>query len=253
MEVHIFNSPAELGAWAGKKAAALLKEAIGLRGVAHLVLATGASQFETLRYLTSDSDMEWGKVILFHLDEYLGIPLTHKASFRKYLQERVLAKVPPLQSVYLIDGQAPAAGECRRLNDLIRVHPIDVALVGMGENGHLAFNDPPADFNTKDPYIMVQLDQKCREQQVREAWFDRLEDVPLHAISMSVSQIMKSSHIICSVPEQRKASAVRDCLQNTVSPLYPASILQQHPSCDICLDADAASLLSTSTITQATK
>jgi len=182
---------------------------------------------------------------MFHLDEYIGLPITHPASFRKYLQERFLAKVPPLKAAWLINGESEAERECARLGEIIAKHPVDVALIGIGENGHLAFNDPPADFETEQPYIIVELDEACRKQQFGEGWFTSVEEVPRLAISMSVKQILQSKYIICSVPDSRKAVAVQNCLQQPVSNLYPASILQFHPNCTCYLDQSSAALLST--------
>jgi len=181
---------------------------------------------------------------MFHLDEYIGLGMEHPASFRKYLKERFVDRVGSLKAYYFIDGDAaePAA-ECRRLNELIRAHSIDVALVGIGENGHLAFNDPPADFETEEPYLVVDLDEKCRRQQLGEGWFPALEDVPRKAISMSIRQILKSQIIIVSVPDQRKAQAVKGALEGPVTNLCPSSILQRHPNCRIYLDLKSASLL----------
>jgi len=180
---------------------------------------------------------------MFHLDEYIGLSITHPASFRKYLQERFISKVN-LKNVYLINGEANPQQACEKLGELILQHPIDVALVGIGENGHLAFNDPRADFETEEPYIIVELDDACRQQQMNEGWFNSIDDVPQKAISMSIKQIMKSKNIICSVPDKRKAAAVKNCLENSVSNLCPASILQAHKNCIIYLDKDSASLLS---------
>jgi glucosamine-6-phosphate deaminase len=243
MQTHIFKTAEELGMAAGKKAANIIKNCIAERGVAHIILATGTSQFGILKYLTSDNEIKWDKVIMFHLDEYIGISSSHKASFRKYLTERFIEKVPGLKAAYLIHGESDPAAECKRLSDLIRRHPVDIALIGIGENGHLAFNDPPADFETEEPYIVVSLDEACRQQQMNEGWFHSLEEVPSQAISMSIKQIMKTKHIICSVPDKRKAKAVRDCLQNRISNIFPASILQQHEACYIYLDNGSASLL----------
>jgi glucosamine-6-phosphate deaminase len=182
---------------------------------------------------------------MFHLDEYVGIPATHPASFRNYLSERLVKRVHPGE-VHFIQGDAPnPERECIRIGDLITRAKIAVAFIGIGENGHLAFNDPPADFETERPYLIVNLDEKCRQQQVGEGWFHSLNEVPLQAISMSVKQIMKAEHIICTCPDRRKAEAVRDCLSidASVTPLLPASILQQHPHAYIFLDKDSASLL----------
>jgi glucosamine-6-phosphate deaminase len=243
MKKYILNDPAALGNASGKEAAEKIKEAISQKGVANIILATGTSQFETLQQLLGDKEIDWSAVNMFHLDEYIGLPITHKASFRKYLMERFIQKVPSLKAAHLIDGEADPASECTRLGQLILEHPIDVCLCGIGENGHLAFNDPPADFETTSPYIVVALDEACRNQQFGEGWFPTLDDVPKQAISMSIHQIMQSAHIICSVPDERKAKAVKDCLENEVSPLYPASILQQHPSCSLYLDKQSSCLL----------
>ncbi|NLR68935.1 glucosamine-6-phosphate deaminase [Chitinophaga varians] len=242
MKIIRSNNPQELGTTAGQDAAALINQAIREKGQANIILATGTSQFETLQELIA-TDIDWSKVVMFHLDEYIGLPVTHPASFRKYLKERFLQKVGPLKAAYLIDGETDPNAEIARLSALIQAHPIDVALVGVGENGHLAFNDPPADFTTKAPYLVVDLDQACRQQQANEGWFETAADVPAQAISMSVHQIMLSKHIICSVPGERKATAVKNSLEQPVSNLFPASILQQHPHCTFYLDTAAAALL----------
>lgn len=244
MELFIKNDPIELGKSAGKAAAELIRTTIANKGNANIILATGSSQFETLKQLIIEKDIDWSKVNMFHLDEYIGLPETSGASFRKYLKERFLTKVPALKGVYLVDGEEDPVKECNRLGTIIEANPIDVALVGIGENGHLAFNDPPADFDTKEPFIIVDLDEACRKQQFNEGWFPSVDEVPKQAISMSISQICKSKHIICSVPDVRKAKAVKDCLEQSVSNLYPASILQLHPSCSYYLDKHSSSLLS---------
>ena len=246
MEVIISKDKQELGEKAGLSAGELIRITIAEKGFANIILATGTSQFETLNQLIKDEGIDWSSVTMFHLDEYIGLPLSHPASFRKYLQERVLSKLPPLKAAYFINGEKDAENEILKLNEVISQHPIDVALVGIGENGHLAFNDPPADFYTENPYIIVNLDEPCRRQQMGEGWFDSLEDVPLQAISMSVSQIMKSKFIICSVPDERKAVAVKNSLKSEVSNMFPASILQQHANCTFFLDQSSASLLGVS-------
>ncbi|GGC18515.1 glucosamine-6-phosphate deaminase [Parapedobacter defluvii] len=243
MNIHIFSNTQELGKAAGAAAATIIRETIAQKGTANIILATGTSQFETIKQLIAEAGIDWSVVTMFHLDEYIGLPITHKASFRKYLKERFLEQVPPLKAAYLIDGETDPEAETERLGQLIRQHPIDVALVGIGENGHLAFNDPPADFDTDKPYLVVNLDGPCRAQQYNEGWFASVDDVPQQAISMSVRQIMKSAHIICSVPDARKAQAVKDSLAQPVSNQYPASILQQHPDCSFFLDQESAKLL----------
>jgi glucosamine-6-phosphate deaminase len=247
MAIILSANAQELGMKAGQAAAKLIRETIIQGGQANIILATGASQFATLNQLTIEEDIDWGKVVMFHLDEYIALPETAPASFRKYLKERFLSKVPPLKATVLINGEAEPRGECKRISGLIENHPIDVALVGIGENGHLAFNDPPADFETQEPYIVVNLDEQCRKQQYGEGWFESVADVPKQAISMSIAQICKSKHIICSVPDSRKAAAVRDCLEQPVSNLFPASILQLHPNCTYFLDPSSAALLSPQT------
>lgn len=244
MEIYVFENPIELGKSAGRAAADIIKAAIADKGYANIILATGTSQFQTLNQLIAEPDINWGKVTMFHLDEYIGLPITDKASFRKYLKERFLDQVPALKAAFLVDGENDPQAECERLAKLIKVHPIDVALVGVGENGHLAFNDPPADFDSEQPYLVVELDAQCRRQQFNEGWFPSLERVPHQAISMSVKQIMKAEHIICSVPDSRKALAVKNSLEQKVNNLYPASILQVHPNCSLYLDEASASLLS---------
>jgi glucosamine-6-phosphate deaminase len=182
-------------------------------------------------------------VIMFHLDEYIGLPESSPASFRAYLKERFIQKVSPLKGIHLVNGEQVPAAECNRLGQIIRETPIDLALLGIGENGHLGFNDPPADFKTEDPFILVSLDEKCRQQQYSEGWFKTAADVPGKAITMSVHQIMKSIRIICSVPDGRKAIAVRDCFENKPDPMYPASILQTHSKCVCFLDMSSSALL----------
>lgn len=243
MKVHISNNSKDLGVSAGLKAAELIKKTIQQKGFANIILATGTSQFETIQQLISDAEISWERVQMFHLDEYIGLPITHKASFRNYLMERFIKLVPNLKIAHLINGELDPETECKRLGDLILQNPIDVALVGIGENGHLAFNDPPADFDTEKPYIVVDLDEACRAQQMGEGWFETMDDVPKQAISMSIQQILKSEYIVCSVPDERKSQAVADCLTKGVSNLFPASILQNHPQVDLYLDSSSASRL----------
>lgn len=244
MTISISPNPIELGQKAGSIGAELIRKAIRNQGFANIILATGTSQFETLNQLLAEKDIDWTKVTVFHLDEYLGLSITHPASFRKYLLERFFNHVPQLGAYHLIDGEKDPAAECKRLSTLIQNHPIDVAFVGIGENGHLAFNDPPADFDTETPYIVVDLDQACRMQQLGEGWFPSLEAVPTQAISMSIRQIMKSKTIICSVADRRKAQAVKDCLEGEITKLHPASILQSHPDTYVILDDYSSSMLS---------
>lgn len=242
VEFKIFADKNQLGAAAARQAAAAITEAIRLRGQARIIAATGASQFEFLQALTGHAEIDWSKVEMFHLDEYIGLPVTHPASFRKYLLERFIGPAG-LTNYHLIDGQEDPAAVCQRLGGEIAAAPIDVAFVGIGENGHLAFNDPPADFETEEPYIVVNLDEACRRQQLGEGWFPTFDDVPKQAISMSVRQIMKAKEIVCVVPDARKAQAVKDCLEGEIAPVNPASILRQHDHAVIYLDSASAGLL----------
>jgi glucosamine-6-phosphate deaminase len=229
---------------AASAGAKLLRDVLRDRGSANIIVATGASQMEMLAALVAEPDIAWDRVAAFHLDEYVGLPITHPASFRKYLWERFHRMLPrPLKAFHYVNGEADPAAECKRLGTIIRSSPIDVAFVGIGENGHLAFNDPPADFATEEPYLVVNLDDACRRQQLGEGWFPTFEDVPKRAISMSCRQILKSAHIVCTVPDRRKAQAVKGTVEGPVTPTVPASILQQHASATLYLDRESASLL----------
>ena len=244
MKTYIFDSKQKLGAAAAENGAAVIRYAIQEKGHANIILATGASQFEMLEHLTAIKDIEWSKVTAYHLDEYIGLSETHPASFRKYLKERFVAKLPSLAGFYFIKGDAQdIQAERRRLGELISCRPVDVAFVGIGENGHLAFNDPPADFETEEPYLIVELDIDCRKQQLSEGWFKTLEEVPKKAVSMSVKQIMKSGVLIVSVPDRRKAKAVKCAVEGEVTNRCPSSILQNHLDCRLFLDTESASLL----------
>ena len=231
----------------GKEAAGIAYNAIAKvieeKGEANIIAATGASQFEFFESLTSMRDLDWSKVRMFHLDEYVGISIEHPASFRKYLKERFIDKTG-IKEYYFLDGDVEnLEEEVGRLNNIISKHKIDIAFVGIGENGHLAFNDPPADFEEEKPYIVVALDEKCKKQQMGEGWFKTIDDVPKQAISMSVKQIMKSEIILCTVPDRRKAEAVHICMDKEISPQYPASILRDHKECYLILDKDSAFFL----------
>ncbi|MBL8993934.1 MAG: glucosamine-6-phosphate deaminase [Spirochaetia bacterium] len=242
--VRILKTKAESGRAAAEIAAGCLKEAIQKKGRAVFIAATGASQFDFLEALVATPGIDWSKTTMFHLDEYLGLPSSHPASFRKYLKERFISKVKP-GVVHLCEGDAPnAEAERKRLSALIAKEEVDVAFVGIGENAHLAFNDPPADFETNEPYLIVTLDEACRKQQMGEGWFKTVADVPEKAISMSVRQIGKAKVIICTVPDARKAQAVKLSLEGPVVNTVPASILQKHPACHFFLDEASASLLS---------
>ena len=243
MVVKIFDSRLQLAQAAATDVADLIRQAIATRGRAYLIAATGVSQFEFLDALVLQPNLDWRQVIFFHLDEYVGLPQTHPASFRRYLQERIVDRIQS-GAFHFLNGDAPdPAAECRRVGELISRQTIDAAFVGIGENGHLAFNDPPADFETEEPYLIVELDEACRRQQVGEGWFHNINEVPRQAISMSVQQILKARNVLCVVPDRRKAEAVRDCIELEVSPMHPASILRRHARTTIYLDTESAALL----------
>lgn len=245
MQIVIHPSPESLGQAAGRQAGDLIAAAIRRQGEARIVIATGASQFATLSTLVSRSDIDWSKVECFHLDEYIGISPDHPASFRRYLQERFVARVRGLRAFHGVNGDArDPREECARLGRLIAAKSIDVLCLGIGENGHLAFNDPPADFEAIDPYLVVDLDEACRRQQLGEGWFPRLEAVPRQAISMSIRCILSATHLVASVPDARKAQAVRDSVEAMISPAVPGTALRKHPQCTLHVDVAAASLLS---------
>ena len=241
MEIIISDTKQELGKKAAIKGAELIRKAILENGQANIIVATGASQFEMFSELVQE-EIDWSKVTAFHLDEYIGIPETHPASFRKYLKERFVDIVSPREFIY-VNGSDKPSQEIIRLGKLISNHPIDVAFVGIGENSHLAFNDPPADFKTENAYLVVELDEDCRRQQLGEGWFPTIHDVPQRAISMSIRQIMKSKAIVCCVPDLRKAEAVKKTIEFPVSPEVPASIMRQHDKVWLYLDLDSASLI----------
>ena len=245
MQIQIESNAEATGRAAAEAAAGIMRNLLSRHDAVRFIAATGASQFEFLHHLCEAPGIEWSRTEMFHLDEYVGIPESHPASFVGYLRERLVDRVHP-GAVHFLRGDAgdPEA-ERRRLSQLISAAPIDVAFVGIGENGHLAFNDPPADFETREPYLILELDERCRAQQVGEGWFAAVTDVPPKAYTMSVQQILSSREIICTVPDRRKAEAVRNCLADDVevSPQWPASILKTHESCRVFLDKESASLL----------
>jgi len=247
MIIKISPSKALLAEDAALQAAATIRGAIAQRGEARIIAATGASQFEFLDALTKIPGIDWKRVEMFHLDEYVGVSEENPASFCKYLRERLIDRVG-IEKYHLLDGTQPSGAVIARVSAEIRKAPIDIAFAGVGENGHLAFNDPPADFDTEDPYLVVNLDEACRKQQLGEGWFPTLEDVPRQALSMSVKQLMKAKQIIVIAPDARKANAIKACFDGEVSPSAPASILQRHADTTIYLDRESASLLSPAAI-----
>ena len=251
MRLVIATDEDAMGKWVAEQAANVLKVTIARKGSARIVVATGASQFEVLRNLVLQPGIDWTKVTGFHLDEYVGLSPSHPASFCRYLQERFVSQVP-LREFHFLRGDEDPHVTIDRVGTLLQQAPIDLALVGIGENGHLAFNDPPADFETKSPYLIVNLDEACRQQQVGEGWFADLSEVPTQAISMSVNQILDAREIFCSVPDERKSEAVRNTVEGPMTPDVPASILRNHPDVDLVIDQAAASQLSVQSLQAAT-
>ena len=240
MNINISRTSGEMAQRAAACAAQAISRTIAQNGEARILLSTGESQIEAIRYLT-EMELEWDKVVMFHLDEYINLAETHKASFRKYLKERFIQVVNP-KKAYLVNGEGNVEENIAILTEELEKAPIDVALVGIGENAHIAFNDPPADFETDKAYIIVNLDQTCKQQQVNEGWFGSLDEVPAQAISMTVPQILKSRTIVTIVPGIRKGDAIQKTLSaETVTNLVPATILKTHPDWNLFLDGDSAS------------
>ncbi len=243
MEITVLPNKAQLGKKAAETGIHLMQQALAAKERIAIILATGASQFEMLKHLVQ-ADIDWSRVTIFHLDEYIGLSEQHPASFRRYLRERVVNQLPNLHQFVGVNGSAEHIDrEIFRLNRLISEQDIDVCFAGIGENGHLAFNDPPADFETTIPYLVVELDEACRRQQLGEKWFSHLDEVPSKAISMSIQQIMRSKALIMTIPDVRKAQAVKNSLQGPVVNTVPASIIQRHSACQVLLDNESASLM----------
>ena len=250
MLIKCFKDKGEMAKVAADQASAALRQAIKEKGKARIIAATGAAQFEFLEALTSLPGIDWQRVEMFHLDEYIGLAESHPASFRRFLKERLIQKTG-MTHYFLLNGDQDPEEAVRSTSQALRAAPVDVAFVGIGENGHLAFNDPPADFETEEPYLVVSLDEACRRQQLGEGWFPTLADVPQRAISMSVRQILKAKKILCIVPDARKAPAVKACFEGEISPRAPASILRTHADTTVYLDEHSASLLSPATLASA--
>ena len=248
MHLTRFQTQEQLADAAAAHAAASLRAAIAATGRARLIAATGSAQFAFLERLTRTPGIDWSRVEMFHLDEYIGLPADHPASFRRFLVERLVAPTGIGTSHFLDADDEDPETVCARVGRELRAAPVDVAFLGIGENGHLAFNDPPADFDTERPYLVVALDEACRRQQVGEGWFSALADVPTHAISMSIRQLLRASDLICIVPEARKAPAVKAAFEGPVTPMVPASILTTHPNATVYLDGDSAALLKEETL-----
>ncbi len=241
MQINISSDSTELGTRAARHISAKLNELISEKGEARMVVSTGSSQFEMFRTLVTEN-VDWTKVEIFHLDEYIGLPVTHIASFRKYLYERFINHVS-VRKFHSVDVEGNIREKIERLSGEIRKKPVDIGIIGIGVNGHIAFNDPPANFETRDPYIVVELDDQCKLQQVSEGWFNTVEDVPGKAVSMSVWQIMQCDSIISVVPHEVKADAVFRTFTSKLTNLVPATMLKEHRDLTIFLDRNSASRL----------
>jgi len=237
--IRIFDTPDETAQAAAKEAAELIRASLAVRGRARVIASTGVSQFEFLKRLVAAPGIDWKRVELFHLDEYIGLSGNHPASFQRYVRERIVEPAG-IDHVHYLDGMADPAEMCAVAGRAISAAPVDVAFAGIGENGHLAFNDPPADFETEEPFLVVNLDERGRRQQVGEGWFAALEDVPQRAITMSIRQILKARAIVCIAAGRRKAEAVRQCFEGEIGPEAPASALRLHGNATVFLDREAA-------------
>ena len=244
MLLRVFKDKIAVGRAAADQGAIAIRRALAERGRARIIAASAASQLEFLDALTKAPGIDWPQVEVFHLDEYIGLPASHPASFRYYLMEHLVKKTGIVHFHGIAGDAADPAAEAREVGRQLASAPIDIAFLGIGENGHIAFNDPPADFNTEEPYIIVNLDEACRRQQVGEGWFANMSQVPRQAISMSARQILKATELLATVPDQRKAQAVKACMEGEISPMAPASILRRHSNATVYLDTNSASLLS---------
>ncbi len=241
LTVCVYENRRELGQAAARLGERLINEAIALRGEAAIIFATGSSQFEFLESLTK-STIDWPRLTAFHLDEYVGMSPLHPASFRRYLIDRVFSRVEFKKYHMIQADRGDPQNECHRISAVFDGYHVDVAFIGIGENGHIAFNDPPASFDDTVSYKVVKLDEACRRQQFTEGWFETIDDVPRRAITMTIPAVMRSRAIVCTVPDARKAEAVRDTLTLPVSPEIPASILRTHEHATLLLDRAAAAL-----------
>ena len=248
MKLIISNTKEELGNASAIHAAKLVNDAIAKQGYARILLSTGASQFPFFVEFVKQN-IDWSKVEMFHLDEYVGISEEHPASFKRYLLDRFVNVVNP-KCAYLINGQKNPEETIAELTALLNEKPIDVGLIGIGENGHIAFNDPPADFDDQRAYKVVTLDERCLQQQIGEGWFKNVDETYKQAISMTCSQIMKCKSIISVVPYKVKAEAIYNTLTRDLTPEVPATLLKQHADCTIYCDKDSASLLTDEIVKQ---
>jgi glucosamine-6-phosphate deaminase len=244
LAVRVYRTQSDLAGDAAAIAQRHLQETLARQGAASVILATGNSQLQFLEALVALGGMDWSRITLFHMDEYLGIDADHPASFRRYLRDRVESRVKPRQFQYLEGNALLPLKECERYAKLLAAQPIDLCCLGIGENGHLAFNDPPvADFNDPHPVKLVMLDEVCRRQQVGEGHFPNLEAVPQYAFTLTIPTLCSARRMLCIVPEARKAQAVKNTLCGPIRPACPASFLRRQSHCTLFLDSDSAGML----------
>jgi glucosamine-6-phosphate deaminase len=244
LSVRVFDDVQSLAAAAATDAACSIRAAIGDRGEANVILATGNSQLMFLAALIEHTDVDWTRVTAFHMDEYVDLPPTHSASFQRYMREKVAATIPVKEFHYLTGDTGDAQAEADRYAALLRSHPLDLCVCGIGENGHLAFNDPPvADFDDPADVKIVALEPASRRQQVAEGHFATIDDVPTHAITVTIPALVRARRLLAIVPETRKAVPVRDALTGPIATSCPASYLRRQSHATLYLDADSASLL----------
>jgi glucosamine-6-phosphate deaminase len=244
MKTIICKDKDDLGRQAAQRGVELIRRAIDNKGRANIVVGTGPSQFGVFDGLIAAEGVDFSRVVMFHLDEYVGIDESHAASFRGMLRRMLVERLTPRPEAFYVNGQHDLDAELRTLAELMHEYPLDVAFLGIGENGHLAFNDPPADFDTQEPFIVVDLADSCKRQQVGEGHFPSIDAVPPRAITMSIHRMMTAEHIVCAVPDKRKAEAVRGAIEGPITNECPASILQRHQDAVVYLEPDSASLLS---------
>lgn len=242
-EVSVYGSSTEAGTAAAEKAAEIIRSAIAGQGIARVIAATGNSQIPLVNALV-EQDIDWHRVELFHMDEYAGMAADHPSSFRHWIRTRISDKVRPFKTHYLNGDAADLEHEMSSYTDLLAAEPIDLAFVGVGENGHIAFNDPPvANFNDPKMVKLIELDAACRRQQAGEGHFKDVDSVPKTALTITCTGLFRAKAWVCNVPDRRKAIAVRDALEGPISEKCPASLIRRHPHSYVFLDSDSASLL----------
>lgn len=239
LKVKGFHDRRALGAAAGAEVAARIKQLLSEKQGIRIIFAAAPSQNELLTYLTEDESIDWSRITAFHMDEYNGLPINAPQKFSRFLNEHLFDQVKP-RAVHLIDSSNESEAECRRYGELLLQAPIDIVCLGIGENGHIAFNDPPvADFNDPQVIKVVELDDACRQQQVNDGCFSSFEEVPTHALTLTIPTLLSGSHLFCVVPGPTKRKAVEHTLGGAISTECPSTILRKHPDCTLYVDRDS--------------